>query len=149
MRIGELARSAGVNIQTIRFYEREHLLPRPERTDSGYRLYYRRDLERVTFIKRNQELGFTLAEIRQVIDLHNALASISFPIEGRPDALRQLTALGEQRLEAIEDKIKTLETMRRELASTLKNLDAASLKRCPVANKPRRPAGTETPKTSS
>jgi DNA-binding transcriptional MerR regulator len=62
MPIGDLARKAAVNIQTIRFYEREGLLPVPSRNRSGYRRYESGDLERVTFIKRNQELGFTLEE---------------------------------------------------------------------------------------
>src|SRR5215469_612783 len=62
MRTGELARKAGVNLQTIRFYEREGLLPEPARNVSGYRSYQTSDLDRVIFIRRNQELGFTLAE---------------------------------------------------------------------------------------
>jgi len=52
MRTGELARNAGVNLQTIRFYEREGLLPKPARTVSGYRNYQESDLERVIFIRR-------------------------------------------------------------------------------------------------
>src|SRR5215469_3080728 len=73
---GELARNAGVNLQTIRFYERQGLLPKPLRTASGYRSYQENDLERVRFIKRNQQLGFTLAEIKQLMRLHNVLVSM-------------------------------------------------------------------------
>src|SRR5271165_6959995 len=60
MRIGELAERAEVNIQTLRFYEREGLIPPPERTASGYRSYALSDLERVRFIRICQGLGFTL-----------------------------------------------------------------------------------------
>ena len=76
MRTGELARNAGVNLQTIRFYEREGLLPKPARTVSGYRSYQQSDLERVIFIRKNQQLGFTLAEIKQLMQLHGVLAAM-------------------------------------------------------------------------
>ena len=76
MQIGQPARAAGVNIQTIRFYEREKLLPSPPRTASGYRDYRKSDLDRVLFIRRNHEIGFTLAEIRQLLDLHGGLETM-------------------------------------------------------------------------
>ena len=74
MRIGELARKAGVNIQTIRFYERKRILPAPARTSGGYRLYSESDVVNVNFIRQSQELGFTLAEIRQLLQLHRSAA---------------------------------------------------------------------------
>jgi len=66
MHIGELARSVGVNIQTIRFYERRGLLPRAKRNQAGYRCYDMADAI-ADFIRRNQDLGFTLDEIKQLI----------------------------------------------------------------------------------
>ena len=66
---GELAREAGVNVQTLRYYERRKLLPAPERSPSGYRQYTKEDLRRVRFIKRAQELGFSLEEIRDLLSL--------------------------------------------------------------------------------
>jgi hypothetical protein len=87
MHIGELAHKATVNIQTIRFYEREGLLPPPARNDSGYRCYDAGDLDRVTFIKRNQELGFTLEEIKQLLDLHRVVAAMTFPLRHKPTEL--------------------------------------------------------------
>jgi DNA-binding transcriptional MerR regulator len=74
MRIGELAARAEVNIQTLRFYEREGLLRLPERTAAGYRSYAESDLERVRFIRVCQGLGFTLREIYQLLELHRELA---------------------------------------------------------------------------
>ena len=63
MRIGEVARQAGVNVQTLRYYERRGLLREPARRSSGYREYPPHTVRLIRFIKRAQELGFTLAEI--------------------------------------------------------------------------------------
>jgi MerR family transcriptional regulator, copper efflux regulator len=67
--IGELARRAGVNIQTVRYYERRELLDEPRRRDSGYRMYDTSVLQRLRFIRRAQELGFTLSEIAELLEL--------------------------------------------------------------------------------
>jgi len=64
MTIGRLAEQAGVNIDTIRYYERNGLLPAPQRRASGYREYALADIERLRFIRRSKALGFTLAEIK-------------------------------------------------------------------------------------
>ena len=69
MKIGELANRVGVNIQTIRYYERRGLLPEPERTGSGYREYDEHDVHRMEFILRAKALGFMLSEIRELMDL--------------------------------------------------------------------------------
>ncbi len=69
MKIGELARLAGVNIQTVRYYERRNLLEEPGRTASGYREYEPQDLLRLRFILRAKELGFTLSEIDELLTL--------------------------------------------------------------------------------
>lgn len=133
MRTGELARNAGVNLQTIRFYEREGLLSAPKRTEAGYRCYERSDLERVTFIKRNQELGFTLAEIKQLLDLHRVLAEMGpKTFRKRPDQLQGIIDIGRERLLVIDDKIRTLNTMRRELHNILDRLEASTVVRCPA-----------------
>ncbi|WP_140909896.1 heavy metal-responsive transcriptional regulator [Cognatiluteimonas lumbrici] len=69
MKIGELAREAGVAIDTVRYYERQGLLPEAERTLSGYRRYAAPDVERVRFIRRAKALGFTLSEIGELLAL--------------------------------------------------------------------------------
>ena len=66
MRIGQLARSVGVDTQTIRFYEREGLLPPPDRQDNGYRIYTERHVERLAFIRRCRILELSLAEIHEL-----------------------------------------------------------------------------------
>lgn len=68
MKIGEVSRLSGVGIEALRFYEKSGLLDRPGRTYSGYRVYGEEVLDRIAFIKRAQLLGFTLDEIRQLID---------------------------------------------------------------------------------
>ena len=148
MLIGELARKAAVNIQTIRFYERERLLPVPSRDSSGYRRYETSDLERVTFIKGNQELGFTLEEIRQLVDLHRVVAAMTFPLRHKPGELQGIIEIGRERLDAINQKIRTLHTMRRRLTSVVKQLEAAIVTGCPASKSPRRVADKNLHKTS-
>lgn len=69
MRIGELAKSAGVPIDTVRYYERHGILPAPRRRPSGYRSYGEEDRARLRFIRRAKSLGFTLGEIRELLAL--------------------------------------------------------------------------------
>ncbi len=148
MHIGELARNAGVNIPTIRFYEREGLLRKPLRSDSGYRCYERRDLEQVSFIRRSQELGFTLAEIKELDKLHQAVTSLPKPLRRKPGEIQTMVAIGAERLRSINEKIRHLHVMRRQLTVFLEKLQAASPLTCPVA--PRRPVkAAKSPQKSS
>jgi len=76
--IGKLAKKAGVSIDTVRFYERRGLIEEPARTESNYRLYKEEDAERLRFIKRAKDLGFSLSEIKELLALrHNPTASKS------------------------------------------------------------------------
>lgn len=68
-KIGKTARLAGVNKETIRYYESRNLIPEPDRMDSGYRLFSQRHVDQIRFIKRAQELGFTLSEIEDLLNL--------------------------------------------------------------------------------
>ena len=65
----QLARKAGVNVETLRYYERRGLIPEPPRRDSGYRQYSQDDVARIQFIKRAKDLGFTLQEVQELLDL--------------------------------------------------------------------------------
>src|SRR5947199_10849301 len=69
--IGKLAEAAGVNVQTVRYYEGLGLLPEPIRTASGYRTYGESALKRLRFIKQAQALGFSLEEIKAVLEISN------------------------------------------------------------------------------
>lgn len=136
MHIGELARSAQVNVQTIRFYERQGLLPRPARTAAGYRLYDAQDLERVIFIKRNQELGFTLAEIQPLFEIHERMMGLSRSPRRKSNEIQSILAMGRERLQAINAKIRTLHDMRRNLLAVVNHLESAAVATCPVAKSP-------------
>ncbi|MBA3963647.1 MAG: MerR family transcriptional regulator [Chthoniobacterales bacterium] len=136
MHIGELARGAQVNIQTIRFYEREGLLRRPDRTEAGYRIYEARDLERVIFIKRNQELGFTLAEIKELHEIHRAFEGIRGPLRRDMKEVQAIICMGRQRLVTINQKIRLLHDMRRSLSSVVQHLEGSKVATCPVVQPP-------------
>jgi DNA-binding transcriptional MerR regulator len=122
MRIGELAARAEVNIQTLRFYEREGLLRRPMRTPSGYRSFEESDLERVRFIRICQGLGFTLREIHQLVQLHKSVSASRGTRTIQPAAVREIIELANERLAVINEKISALSTMRADLAQLVESL---------------------------
>jgi len=102
LKIGEVAERAEVNLQTLRYYEREKLLPEPPRLSSGYRAYPDSTVRCVRFIKRAQDIGFTLAEIRELLSL-------------RIDPTRQKTevrGIAQAKIADIESKIRTLKAMK-------------------------------------
>ncbi|MET0225862.1 MAG: heavy metal-responsive transcriptional regulator [Dokdonella sp.] len=121
--IGEIARRAGVGIDTVRYYERSELLPKPARRASGYREYAIADVRRLRFIRRAKEIGFSLDEIRELL----ALSS------DRELGVRGIKARAQARLEETESRIRELQRVR----AGLKALIAAcpghgSLERCPI-----------------
>ena len=101
-----LAELGGVNLQTIRYYEREGLLPAPPRLRSGYRVFPETSVHRVRFIKRAQELGFSLAEVRELLSIQIN------PAKECSDVRR----LAEAKVADIEAKIRTLQAMKRVLS---------------------------------
>lgn len=109
MLISELAAAAGVRISSIRFYERRGLLASPERSPGGYREYDQGDVDRVRYLKRGQELGFTLAEL-------GGLTSLS----GTPGPLSgEIAELGRAKLGEIDQRIDDLVRVRGALAGLL------------------------------
>ena len=102
LKIGQLAQRAAVNLQTIRYHEREGLLPEPRRLSSGYRLYTDSMVRRVRFIKRAQEIGFSLAEIRELLSLR---------ADGRR-VRNEVRAIAQAKIADIEDKMRTLKAMK-------------------------------------
>ena len=133
MRIGELAARAEVNIQTLRFYEREGLLRPPARTASGYRSYMDSDLERVRFIRLCQGLGFTLREIQHLLILHKSVAEYRGAVKMKPSAVREIVTMANERLELIDEKLTALSSMRAELTSLVAALTGDSPGTCPVS----------------
>ena len=117
--IGVLARDSGVNLETIRFYERSGLLPAPQRSPSGYRHYQEQDVRRLRFIRRGRELGFSLEEIRSLLDL---AAHPESPCASADQMVRE-------HLDAIETRIRDLQNMRAEL-SKLAGCHSGHAKHC-------------------
>lgn len=105
LKVGGVAKHAGVNLQTIHYYERRGLLPKPQRTISNHRVYPDDAVLRVRFIKRAQELGFTLEEIKSLLSLRSAPRSRCADFRARAEA----------KLHAIDEKVRALRAMRRAL----------------------------------
>jgi len=136
MRIGQLAARAEVNIQTLRFYEREGLLRAPLRTASGYRTYEQSDLERVRFIRLCQALGFTLREVRQLLQLHTRVAECAGRKAMEPEAVNEIVELARERISVIDGKIRVLSAMRAELDSLVRVLTPGLPAACPISREP-------------
>lgn len=100
--IGKLALKADVNVETIRYYQRVSLINEPIKPLNGFRVYPLSDIERIKFIKRAQQLGFTLKEIQELINLG----------EGH---CQEIQILAKQKLEKIESHMKDLKSMRKAL----------------------------------
>jgi MerR family transcriptional regulator, copper efflux regulator len=107
--IGKLAGQSGATVQTIRFYEREGLLDAPPRNPSGYRIYDRSAVERLQFIHRAQELGFTLKEISDLIRLQTDKTADCSSVQ----------AAAAEKLHLIEQKAADLQRMKTELESLI------------------------------
>lgn len=123
MQIGQLARQAGVAIDTVRYYERQGLLPPPARQASGYRRYATEDVARLRFIRRAKDLGFTLQEIRDLLKLSAAQ-------DGDRGEVR---ALAQQRLADIERRLEELEAMRAALAGLVQHCSGhGPIAGCPI-----------------
>ena len=105
MRIGELARLAGINPRTLRYYERIGLLAPSSHTEAGYRIYTPEDAERLAFIRRAQSVGLSLAEIADIIALHD---TGTVPC-------RHVCALAESKVTEIDARIAELQQLRADL----------------------------------
>ena len=123
--IGSLARTCGVSRDTLRFYERERLLPPARRTTSGYRLYGQDDAGRVRFIRRAQSMGLTLEDIRELLRVQRV---------NTPEQCRRVGARLRVRIQAVDEKIDQLRTFREELARNLERCERAEAEEscCPV-----------------
>lgn len=118
-----LAREAGVNLETVRYYERRGLLPSPPRSVSGYRLFPEGAARRLKFIRRAQQLGFSLGEIRELLALRVAHSTGGAAVRRKAEA----------KLADIEAKIKTLESMKKTLRKLTKACAGCGpISECPI-----------------
>jgi MerR family mercuric resistance operon transcriptional regulator len=120
--IGELARRSGVNLETVRYYERRRLLPKPARSRSGYRQFPPDFVRRIRFIKHAQALGFTLKEINELLGLRVEPGRTCQMVRSRAEA----------KIADITDKIRSLRSMKK----ALEQLSAKCSGRGPISECP-------------
>lgn len=119
-----LAKEVGVGAETLRFYEQNGLIEEPQRNASGYRIYDEGDVERLRFIRRSQELGFSLHDIAELLQL---TGNIRTP-------RRKVRDFAAARLSVIRQKIRDLQSMERALGNLVTRCDGkGALKGCPIA----------------
>ena len=123
LRIGELSERCGVSTDTVRFYEREGLLPRPRRSASRYRVYGQEDEGRLRFIRRAQALGLTLDDIRELLSLSQARTV---------GECRRVAERLRARVAAVDEKLAQLRAFRRELVRNIEKCEKPHADRCPV-----------------
>ena len=123
LRSGELARLANVNVETLRFYERQGLLAEPPRRASGYREYPAEAVSLVRFFKRAQELGFSLREIKELLALREVPRA----------TCGDVVVLAQRKIEEIDTKINDLRAVRAALSKLLKECTGiAPIAQCPI-----------------
>lgn len=122
MQRGELARRAGCNIETVRYYEKIGLLPDPPRTGGGYRDYGREHERRLRFVLRARELGFGIEDIRGLLELVDRHAYTCAEV-------REITL---EHLDAVRLKIVDLKRLERTLAKTVAACNGRNVPDCPV-----------------
>jgi len=121
--IGQLAKIAGVGVETVRFYERKGLLAEPNRRPSGYRQYGEEVVNRLRFIKRAKELGFTLNEIKELLSLRLDPTTTCADVKER----------AEEKIDDIEAKIRTLRRMKNALVKVTKACSGrGGTSECPI-----------------
>jgi len=125
MKIGALAKQAHVNIDTVRYYERQGLLPAPQRLMSGYRQYEQGDVARLRFVRRAKTLGFTLIEIRELLALSSH----------REDDMAGMKAAALEKLADVEGKLIELTRIRDGLKTLVASCPGhGPLEHCPILN---------------
>lgn len=123
MKIGEVASQAGVIIDTVRYYERRGLLAEPERRPSGYREYPPDTIRIIRFIRRAQDLGFTLDEIEELLTLRN----------GQSTSRREVRRIAASKLQDIDQKLAQLQAMRSALYGLMDSCECGNgANRCPI-----------------
>jgi Cu(I)-responsive transcriptional regulator len=120
--IGELARATGIKVETIRYYERIGLLPSPPRTAGNYRAYIRPHLERLSFIRRGRDLGFSLDAMRQLLRLS----------DDRQQPCNEVDQMARTHLAEVESKIADLVALRGELQQLIEQCRRDTVAECRI-----------------
>ena len=120
--IGRLSDATGVKVETIRYYERAGLIAPPARTAGNYRAYAAGDLERLRFIRRTRDLGFTLDEVRAMLDLSAQ----------RDRSCGTIDAIATKHLDEVDRKIVDLQALRRELSAIISSCAGGTVGDCRI-----------------
>jgi MerR family mercuric resistance operon transcriptional regulator len=120
--IGEISRRTGVNIETIRYYERIEVMPKPKRSEGGQRLYNESQLNRLGFIKRSRELGFSLKEICALLTL----------VDSGEMTCGEVHALTIEHLKEVRSKIADLRKLERALKNLAAQCSLGDVSDCPI-----------------
>lgn len=120
--IGQLSRKTGVNIETIRYYERVKVMPPPPRSQGGHRLYDLNHLKRLTFVRRSRELGFSLDEIRHLLRL----------VDGGDYTCGEVKALTDLHWKIVREKIADLRRLEKTLARISAQCVGNAVPECPI-----------------
>ena len=129
LQIGRVSEQTGLSVDAIRFYEKQRLLERPPRTEGGFRLFQAADVRRIQFIRRAQQLGFSLPEIRELLLLHREDGEACHHVR---DLLRAKLSLVADKIRELRVLEKQLSTSLRKCERTLKAASACDRKGCPV-----------------
>ena len=122
MTIGPLSEKTGCNIETIRYYERIGIMPKPPRTAGGHRLYREDHLKRLTFIRRSRELGFTLDQVRNLLLL----------VDGDNFTCDEVKTMTLEHTDNVHRKINDLKKLERVLKDMVSQCDRGDVPDCPV-----------------
>ncbi len=122
MRIGELGRATATKVETIRYYEQTGLLPAPERTSGNYRSYSEVHLVRLSFVRRARDLGFSIDQVRALLDLS----------DDRARDCSSVDRIATEHLREVDRKIADLSALRRELSALIASCDGGTVAECRI-----------------
>src|SRR5437762_480706 len=120
--IGALSKRSAVNIETIRYYEKIGVMPKPGRSGGGYRIYGQDDLRRLSFVRRSRELGFSLGEVRGLLKL----------VDGGRYTCAEVKTITLEHLDDVRHKIADLRRLEQTLAGVAAKCRGGKVPKCPV-----------------
>ena len=122
MKIGELAKATGTKVETVRYYEQTGLLPAPARTPANYRSYGADHLARLSFIRRARDLGFSIEQVRALLDLS----------DDRARGCATVDNIASEHLHEVDRKIADLTALRRELSAVIASCGGGTVAECRI-----------------
>ncbi len=135
--IGKLSQQTGVNIETIRYYEKAGLMPNPPRSEGGFRLYRYDHRRRLTFIRRCRELGFTMSEVRELLGL----------VDAHGYTCGEVQTLTLEHAKSVRGKIVDLRRMEKTLRAIASECSGSDVPDCPIIDALLDPEESELPGT--